>query len=63
MVVRLEDQARDINENDLRDMMSFMTVIPFVDVVVAGKSFVNLARQARLGEAYKTELLTSVFEF
>lgn len=62
LVVRLEDQARDINENDLRDMMSFMTVIPFADVIVAEKPFVNLARQARLGEIYTTELLTSVFD-
>lgn len=62
LVIRLEDQARSINENDLRDMMSFITVIPFVDVVVAEKPFVNLARQARLGETYSTELLTSVFD-
>lgn len=62
LVIRLEDQARDLNENDLRDMMSFITVIPFADVVVAEKQFVNLARQARLGETYRTELLTSVFD-
>lgn len=62
LVIRLEDQARDINENDLRDMMSFITVIPFADIVVAEKPFVNLARQAGLGETYGTELLTSVFD-
>jgi hypothetical protein len=62
LVIRLEDQARAISENDLRDMTSFTTVIPFADVVVAEKPFVNLARQARLGEAYSTELLTSVLD-
>lgn len=62
LVVRLEDQSRAITENDLRDMLAFMTVIPFADVVVAEKPFVNLARQARLGEAYGTRLLTSIFE-
>lgn len=60
LVVRLEDQNRALNENDLRDMDSFTTALPLADVVVAEKPFVNLARQARLGEKYATILLTSV---
>lgn len=63
LVVRLEDQARAIDENDLRDLMAFMTVLPLADVVVAEKPFVNLACQSRLGEAYGTKLLTSIFDF
>lgn len=63
LVVRLEDQPRDINENDLRDMLSFTAALPFADVMVAEKQFVNLARQARLDEAFGTELITSIFEF
>ncbi|MGF7170808.1 hypothetical protein FHS91_002496 [Sphingobium xanthum] len=63
LVVRLEDQSRGISENDLRDMLSFTTVLPFADVMVAEKQFVNLARQARLGETFKTKLITSIFEF
>lgn len=62
LVVRLEGQSRAINENDLRDMMAFMTVLPFADIVIAEKQFVNLARQARLNQAFGTELLTSVFD-
>lgn len=62
LVIRLEDQARAISENDLRDMAAFTTVLPLADVVVAEKSFVNLARQARLGQHYETELLTSIFQ-
>lgn len=62
LVVRLEDQRRAISENDLRDMMSFITVLPFADVIVAEKQFVNLARQAGLGERYGTALLTSIHE-
>lgn len=61
LVIRLEDQARAISENDLRDMAAFTTVLPLADVVVAEKPFVNLARQARLGERYGTTLLTSIF--
>lgn len=28
LVVRLEDQGRAVTENDLRDMMAFITVLP-----------------------------------
>lgn len=62
LVVRLEDQDRAISENDLRDMASFITVLPLADVMVAEKQFVNLARQARLDERYNVELLTSIFD-
>ena len=62
LVIRLEDHSRAISENDLRDMLSFIVVLPFADVVVAENTFINLARQARLGEKFETKLLTSVFE-
>lgn len=62
LVVRLEDQGRAISENDLRDMASFITVLPLADVIVAEKQFVNLARQARLDERHATTLLTSIYD-
>jgi hypothetical protein len=62
LAVRLEDQKRATNENDLRDMAAFTTALPLADVFVAEKPFVNLARQARLGDKYGTVLLTSVTE-
>ena len=62
LAVRLEDQARGINENDLRDMAAFTTVVPFADLVVAEKQFVNLARQASLDNDHKTTLMTSIFD-
>lgn len=58
--VRLESQARPIQENDLRDMSAFATVLPFADIVVGENTFINLARQARLGKAFGTRLLTSI---
>lgn len=63
LAVRLEDQTRPIGENDLRDMAAFSTILPFADVVVGEKPFVNLARQARLGDRYGVTLLTSIFDF
>jgi hypothetical protein len=62
LVIRLEDQSRAVSENDLRDMAAFTVALPFADIVVAEKLFVNLARQARLGERYGTTLLTSIFD-
>jgi hypothetical protein len=62
LAVRIEDQTRRISENDLRDMSAFTTVLPFADIVVAEKAFVNLALQARLGERYETKLLASIFD-
>lgn len=62
LVVRLESQSRLIGENDLRDMASFIVVLPFADVVVAEKTLVNISRQGRLGVRYQTRLLTSVFD-
>jgi hypothetical protein len=62
LAVRLEDQDRALTENDLRDMMSFVTVLPFADIMVAEKQFVNLTRQAKLDKRYGTDLLTSVFD-
>jgi hypothetical protein len=62
LVLRLEDQDRMANENDLRDMGQFVTALALADVVVGEKPFVNMARQAGLGSKYGTELLTSVQE-
>jgi hypothetical protein len=63
LAVRLEDQLRNIHENDLRDMASFTIALPFADIMIAEKPFVNLARQAHLDKAFGTKLLTSVFDF
>lgn len=63
LAVRLEDQSRSVNENDLRDMSSFIVALPLADVVIAEKQFVNLSRQAGLGKDFRTSLLTSVTEF
>lgn len=62
LAVRLEDQARPIAENDLRDMSAFATALPLADVVIGEKTFVNLAVQAGLGKTYGTRLLTSIDE-
>ena len=61
LAVRLEQQDRDIHENDFRDMESFCTVIPYADCVVSENLFVNLAIQAGLDKKYDTCISTDIF--
>lgn len=60
LAIRLEDQGKSIVENDLRDMSAFTTTLPLADIVIGEKTFINLARQAGLGKAFSTRLLTSI---
>lgn len=60
IALKLEAQARPIEENDFRDMQSFCAVVPYADEVIAEKQFVNLALQAKLDRKYGTTLGTDV---
>lgn len=60
VALRLEAQSRPIEENDFRDMQTFCAVIPYVDLVVGEKQFVNLARQARLDKTFNVQLETDL---
>lgn len=62
LTLRLEAQSRPIDENDFRDMQSFCAIIPYADVVVGEKQFINLARQARLDKKFSTRLRTNVLD-
>lgn len=57
-----ETERRSINENDLRDLAALNIVLPYADIVVGEKAFINRARQAKLGKYYRTILLTSISE-
>ena len=58
--LKLENQARPIHVNDMRDMRNFTTVLPYADVVVAEKQFTNLARQAALETRFGVRLETDL---
>lgn len=60
IALRLEAQARSIEENDFRDMQSFCAVVPYADEIIAEKQFVNLALQAKLDRKYDTKLGTDI---
>jgi len=67
LAVRLEQQDRDIDENDFRDMESFCTVIPYASIpyascVVAENMFVNLSIQSGLDKKYNTIVTTDIFQ-
>jgi hypothetical protein len=56
MAARLESQTGDIKQNDIRDMLSFYTAIPYASHIIAEKAFISLARQSKLDAQYKTSL-------
>lgn len=62
LAARLEDQGRELTENDFRDMLAFAVALPSCDIMVAENLFTAMARQAKLGKMYSTILLTSVAE-
>lgn len=62
LALRLESQNRSIDENDFRDMAAFCAAIPYANIIIGEKQFVNLAKQAQLGQEYDTVLLTKLEE-
>jgi hypothetical protein len=60
LVLRVESEDRTIDENDLRDVAGLTAALPYADIVVGEKAFLDRARQAKLGERYDTHLLTSL---
>lgn len=57
---RLENESRPIDENDLRDMMSYSTIIPYADVFIGEKAFTSRARQCGLDKRFNTYLHTDI---
>lgn len=60
MAAKLEAQPRAIVENDIRDMHSFCTALPYASRIVGEKAFVALAKQARLDVKYDTSVSKSL---
>lgn len=58
IALKLEGQKRAIQINDFCDMQNFTTVLPYADIIVAEKQFVNLARQAGMTNRFKARLET-----
>lgn len=52
MAARLESETRPIDANDVIDMQSFYTAIPYSNRVVAEKASISRARQAKLDARY-----------
>jgi hypothetical protein len=60
MAAKLEAQPRAIEENDIRDMLSFYTALPYASRIVGEKGFVALAKQANLDKKYGTSVSKSL---
>lgn len=60
MAARLEAQTGDIRPNDVFDMQSFYTAIPYSTRIVAEKGSISRARQAKLDVRYQVSLSQSL---
>jgi hypothetical protein len=56
--LKLEAPGRPIHVNDMRDMRSFTTALPYADIVGAEKAFTSFARQAGLPKRFEARLET-----
>ena len=56
---RDSQMQRQINKNDLNDIYSFAMSIPYCDIVVGEKMFIEIAKQSKLNKIYDTILLKS----
>ena len=60
MAVRLESKTGALSANDVLDMQSFYTAIPYADRIVAEKAAISRAKQARLDSKYGVALSRSL---
>lgn len=60
MAARLEAKTGELSANDVFDILSFYTAIPYSDRVVAEKAAISRAEQARLGLKYGVTLTRSL---
>lgn len=60
--VCLEKQTRAIHANDIRDMHSFCSAIPYASRLIAENTFVTLARQSKLDTRYGCTISTKLDE-
>lgn len=60
LAISREAQTGSLKANDLGDIGNFYTSIPYADVIVAEKNFVNLARQTKLDKEYGVQLHTNL---
>lgn len=62
IAARLEIQQGTLEPNDIRDVQSFYTAIPYSNRLVAERNFTSLARQAKLDAKYGVSLHTNLNE-
>ena len=62
LAARLEIQEGALEPNDIRDVQSFYTAIPYSSRLVAERNFTSLARQAKLDSKYGVSLHTNLNE-
>ncbi len=58
-IYRNSDIKRNIKKNDAMDIWNYSVPIPYCDVVVGERSFISLAKQAKLDKIFSTQLFNT----
>ena len=62
LAVKLEAQDRALERNDLLDMHSMCSAIPYSTWVIGENTFINLAKQCKLDKIYGSTLSTNLLD-
>jgi hypothetical protein len=60
LAISREAQTGSLKANDLGDVGNFYTSVPYANIIVAEKNFVNLAKQTKLDKEYGVKLHTNL---
>ena len=57
--MRNRELQKDIEDNDLYDIVSLAMAIPYCDIVVGEKRFISIAKNQKLDKLFDTKLILS----
>ena len=57
---RMQPKDKPLHKNDYFDIMHLSAMLPYCDIVITEKKWVNLAKQAKLDKIYNTKLLSDI---
>ncbi|HKI04723.1 MAG TPA: hypothetical protein VKK31_22270 [Thermoanaerobaculia bacterium] len=62
LAVKLEQQAKKVEENDVFDIAALTAAVPYFDAVVTESFWVNLCKQSGVSSKYSARLFSSLFQ-
>lgn len=56
----MQPKDKPLHKNDYFDIMHLSAMLPYCDIVITEKKWVDLAKQAKLDKIYNTKLLSDI---